>query len=304
MPIDSFVTSGDVRISVRDWCGDGTPLLLIPGGGCNIEDLALMVPVLRQSFHVYAMDCRNHGLSSDAAWTWDAVLDDIRAVIAHFGLDRPVVAGHSLGGILSAMLATSDECRAAINIDGHGSGTVDLYDGLTAEEVGDSNLVTEDKIEQMRAMWAPLATVETVDVLKPAAIAQLVGVGFSQQQAESRIERGLITDADGNVWPRTGLGSSIEIALLTQGADFFATYRDTKVPLLVYNATKDQPMPGASDEDVARYQALRRGLTLALERLSAENALVSHHVVDATHSLIYEMPELLATQITEFAARL
>ena len=70
------------------------------------------------------MDLRGHGESGEAPWSWEAVLADVAAVVEEFGLHRPVIVGHSLGGMVAALWAGEHpECPLAVNLDGHGNPT-------------------------------------------------------------------------------------------------------------------------------------------------------------------------------------
>src|SRR5690349_15580805 len=94
---DGTAVNGAVSLATRDYGGDGPDLLFIPGGGQTLADCEVLAPFLTPSFRVAAMDVRGHGLSSDAPFTWEAVLDDVDAVTASLGMQDAAVVGHSLG---------------------------------------------------------------------------------------------------------------------------------------------------------------------------------------------------------------
>ncbi|MEV0196564.1 alpha/beta hydrolase [Nonomuraea sp. NPDC050691] len=65
-----------------------------------------------------------HGESGEAPWSWREVLDDVAAVAGEYGLHRPVVVGHSLGGMVATLWAGEHpECPLTVNLDGHGNPT-------------------------------------------------------------------------------------------------------------------------------------------------------------------------------------
>jgi pimeloyl-ACP methyl ester carboxylesterase len=86
-----------------------------------------------------AVDLRGHGESPDGPWEWDAVLEDLEATTVQFGLTRPVVVGHSLGGILAGMWAVRQpDCPGVVSLDGHRAAVTDpanyvAYEGLEAD---------------------------------------------------------------------------------------------------------------------------------------------------------------------------
>lgn len=67
-------------------------------------------------------------------WSWQGALDAVAAAIDDHGLDRPMVVGHSLGGLVAALWATlHPECPLAVNVDGHTNPTGPL-EGMNAIE--------------------------------------------------------------------------------------------------------------------------------------------------------------------------
>jgi pimeloyl-ACP methyl ester carboxylesterase len=105
-------------LEVHDFGGDGPDLLLLHGGGDNIETWREFAPLLRRDFHIWAYDARGHGrcLAPDAA-SVDAMVEDVIDVATR--LDRPLAVGHSMGGV-NALLAAgrSDRLRGVVALDG------------------------------------------------------------------------------------------------------------------------------------------------------------------------------------------
>lgn len=126
-----------MKLAARDHGGDGPPILLLHGLGGDRTAWETLAPHL--DGRAVAVDLRGHGESPDGPWEWDAVLDDLEESTVHFGLENPVVVGHSLGGILAGMWALRHPSSLAVSLDGHRSATTDPenYAGLAANEVHD-----------------------------------------------------------------------------------------------------------------------------------------------------------------------
>ena len=134
IPKDEFTRYGGLRMHVRNWGGDGPPVVLLHGlaSTCRIWDL--VAPLLAQDFSVIAVDQRGHGDSGkpDHGYDFDSVADDIAALLAGRGIERPVVVGHSWGADVALELAVArpDLLRGIVFVDG---GTIDAsarYDTL------------------------------------------------------------------------------------------------------------------------------------------------------------------------------
>ncbi len=105
------------------------------GGGADLSAVALhgfalnchsfdeVAPPLSAQLRWYALDQRGHGLSDRAAeladYSRDHMADDIRGFIAALGLDRPLVIGHSMGGMNAMTFAARhpQQLRALVLID-------------------------------------------------------------------------------------------------------------------------------------------------------------------------------------------
>jgi len=103
-----------------DRAGAGEPpLLFVHGWSCDRTYFEPQVRHFAARHAVIALDLRGHGESGRAAvYDIDAFADDVLAVAADTGLQRPVVVGHSLGGLIAlACAARPDAVRAAVLVD-------------------------------------------------------------------------------------------------------------------------------------------------------------------------------------------
>ena len=87
--------------------GSGHPLILLHGGLMSGEMFDPILPILTDDHQVITVDLQGHGRTADVDRPVDVRLmaDDIAALIEHLGLDRPDVAGYSLGGGVALQLA-------------------------------------------------------------------------------------------------------------------------------------------------------------------------------------------------------
>jgi len=118
-----------VRLHVRRWDGgDRRPALLVHGLASNARLWDGVALELAAAGHpVAAVDLRGHGLSDAPEGGYDVatVADDLAALLAHVGWDRPLVAGQSWGGNVVLELAARHpgQVGAVVGVDG---GTIDL----------------------------------------------------------------------------------------------------------------------------------------------------------------------------------
>ena len=101
---------GEVALSALAAGPGGRPLLLVHGFTGAKEDFAWQMSALADSgYHVVAPDLRGHGASDcpaeEASYTLASVADDLAALITALGWERPIVLGHSMGGMVVQLLA-------------------------------------------------------------------------------------------------------------------------------------------------------------------------------------------------------
>jgi pimeloyl-ACP methyl ester carboxylesterase len=117
---------------LTDHGGPGTPVVLLHGGGRDSSDWDPVVARLRaRGARPVTFDLDVHG------GAWELALADVRTVVERLSLPRPVVAGHSLGGMVATLWAGVEDCPLALNLDGHGNPTSPAhYAGLPDPAAG------------------------------------------------------------------------------------------------------------------------------------------------------------------------
>jgi pimeloyl-ACP methyl ester carboxylesterase len=88
--------------------GTGEPaLVFVHGWTCNLSHWRHQTAEFSKDHRVLAVDLRGHGQSArpDQDYSIQGFADDVDWLIQTLGLSRPVVVGHSMGGVVAAALA-------------------------------------------------------------------------------------------------------------------------------------------------------------------------------------------------------
>jgi pimeloyl-ACP methyl ester carboxylesterase len=80
--------------------GSGEPLILLHGGVGAIEMFGEVLPLLAEGRQVIAADLQAHGRTADIdrSLSYEAMADDVAALIEHLDLEKADIMGYSLGG--------------------------------------------------------------------------------------------------------------------------------------------------------------------------------------------------------------
>ncbi len=99
-----FADTGDGRIHYAELAGDGPPLVLLHGLGMDWRVWQAVSRRLAPFFHLFMLDLRGHGQSAKPAhgYTLAHYAADVEDVLDHLRLDRVVLVGSSLGGMVAA----------------------------------------------------------------------------------------------------------------------------------------------------------------------------------------------------------
>jgi pimeloyl-ACP methyl ester carboxylesterase len=116
-------TVSGIRLAYQS-AGKGDPaLVFVHGWCCNRSYFAAQVEHFAARHTTLSLDLRGHGDSDrpepgPRIYSVEAFADDVLAVARAAGLDRPVIAGHSLGGLVAlACAARAGSVRAAVLIN-------------------------------------------------------------------------------------------------------------------------------------------------------------------------------------------
>lgn len=109
---DGYWWSADgLRLHYRDYPGEGLPILCIPGLTRNARDFAAVADRLAGRHRLILVELRGRGESAYAKDPMSYVpliyLQDVQALIDELKLDRLIMFGTSLGGLLTALIAAT-----------------------------------------------------------------------------------------------------------------------------------------------------------------------------------------------------
>ena len=117
-----FLDRNGVRLYYTDAGSGAPPLLFIHGWCCNQTHWRSQVSAFRRRHRVVTVDLRGHGKSDKPQhdYTMDGFAEDIEWLIGKLDLRKPVVIGHSMGGLITLLLARRKKrpLRAIVMIDG------------------------------------------------------------------------------------------------------------------------------------------------------------------------------------------
>lgn len=281
------------EVAAQDWGGDGPDLLLTHGANSNLMSMRVLRRHLR-GFRIVAVDLPSHGRSSVVdPWTSETSVDALEAVAAHLGLDQPAVVGHSLGGMVAATYGIRHpEAPGVVNLDGHGNGTADDYDGADPADVAAFLAAAADRDpepDEGDRAW--------VDARIAALAAPL---GGDPEVIRPFVEREFHAVGPGRFrhLPPPSLTADIRADL--ERAPLYERYRACEAPLLIYNCTRPGGDGGGIENFAEMSAAYRRGLARNLAAIAAEKPNVEIETVDATHLLTFEIPDRIGDRVREF----
>ena len=282
-PRDEWTRYGGLRMHVRDWGGEGPPVVLLHGlaSTCRIWDF--VAPILAKDFSVIAVDQRGHGDSGKPEQGYDfaSVAGDAAALAAGRNIQRPVVVGHSWGADVALELAVArpELLRGIIFVDG---GTIDasarydtLDDALVQMAPPDfTGVKPEQFLERVRSggQWATLIEQHGIP-------------------AEEIILANFETLDDGTLRAKLFRDNHLRIIRALWEHHPRELYPLVQCPVLMMPA-RQRNNPDAYERTLARSESIA-----AAERLLPRSKTV--WLEDSIHDVPVQRPELVAATIRE-----
>ncbi|GGQ18102.1 pimeloyl-ACP methyl ester carboxylesterase [Actinomadura coerulea] len=275
-PREVIIDDRPVRLAVRDHGGGGSPVLLLHGLGGTLLHWDAVAPLLTGAHRVVAMDLRGHGLSGDGPWEWEAVLDDVQAVVDHFGLTAPLVVGHSLGGMVAVRWALRHP---------DGPGIVNI-DGLRSAETAPRHYagIGHDELAPLLAELKALFDAQAEAMARP----------LPEAHAAMLPQRALRTTDEG-VYARPDAELARQIRYDPYFQDSVAAVAGIRCPALFVLATENLPgLPGRVGDLMP---AQRAGIRRDLLALTADRPHLRVLEVAGSHAVVAEQPERIAQAV-------
>ncbi|MDA0566194.1 alpha/beta fold hydrolase [Streptomonospora sp. S1-112] len=302
-PRDAQVAGApELAVRHREHAGArGAPVVLVHGLGGTLEEWEPVAALLADHHPVYSVDLRGHGRSGGAAhaeYTVEGCAADIGRVVDHFGLRRPVVVGHELGGV--AALACAErraDLAAVVNLGGFGRPDP----GVLAERLGmapgeaavHAAAVHRFTVEQTAELFAPVPAA-TFERALAACRGDPLGLPGAVLVASAR--RAAAT-ADQLVYTRPGSRAVRALLAGLAERDPLALAERVAAPALtLVAADPPPPMPGAPAR-FADVVAAHTAHALARSRPGSRVAAVA-----GTHLPHLGRPDTVAELLREFLA--
>lgn len=270
-PRSRSFSSGALGLHVLDWGGKGIPLVFLHGGSAHARWWDFVAPYLTGVAHVYALDLRGHGDSDwakDGAYRIEDYASDVGHLVEALRLERPILAGHSLGSFVALRYAVDHPRSLAglVLIDGRASfsATGSRYMRLLKMFAP----AEHDTIEEAVERFQPLPRETTAE---PRVLEHVARHGLRQDGSGRWVAK----------FDRAALGSHLPFDLRDRLAEL-------EFPVLFVRGEMSRILPA---EAAARLAAsCRRGRWV--------------EIPGAHHHVLLDGPELLAGRIREFLAEI
>ena len=282
-PKDEWTRYGGLRIHVREWGGEGQPVVLLHGlaSTCRIWDF--VAPILARDFAVIAVDQRGHGDGGkpDHGYDFASVAGDVARLLEGRGIQNPVVVGHSWGADVALELAAEQPelLHGIVFVDG---GTIDasarydtIDDALVQMAPPDFSGVTPEQfLERVRSggQWATL-------------------IDQHGAPAEEIILANFETLDDGTLRAKLSRDNHLRIIRALWDHHPRELYPRVGCPVLMMPA-RQRENPDAYERSLARSNSIA-----AAEQLLPNSKTV--WLEDSIHDVPVQRPELVAATIRE-----
>ena len=103
--------------------GEGRPVILLHGWGCNIATMASIENILLPHFKVYTLDFPGFGGSEVPSEVWgvEEYTQMLEQFVSELHIERPILIGHSFGGRVSILYGSRNDVHKIVLVDAAGA---------------------------------------------------------------------------------------------------------------------------------------------------------------------------------------
>lgn len=258
---EGWIEAADgTQIAYRDHGGTGRGLVLLHGGGANLESMDQYAQRLGAGHRTVAVDIRACGQSGDPLhFRLTDAARDIADVVEALGLGPVDVVGHSMGGFVAGFYGTAHPTARIVSIDGFGPGMVTVG---TETERAEFRAFQAGMRAAFFAMTEPPESGDRAwrDQQVEALCEVFPRIGYTAPNARAMAERNFVVD--GNVHRRRPPRHLFADAFEDDGeADVLRMYRDVRCPTLIIRCT-ESGAPAVLDVELAALAAVNRSVTV------------------------------------------
>lgn len=275
-PTGQFLQVGALQVHYLDQPGSGAAVLLMHGLPGTADDFAPVTPMLA-GHRVIAIDRPGYGYSSGGFVPFPQQLDVIHTLLAHLGIARVIIVGHSYGGTIALGYAERypDQTAGLVLVDAAAGGA-----RPSTMNTVQAHLV---RVQELRVV-RPIANATFSQVMRKAAAEYGDRQAFAPAQIApdhlGRLLASNMTDGDLQAYVGETLAAGSEIQRIDDGL------AAVRVPTVI--------IQGQSDRLVAPGCA---------ERLAAELAHATLIKLPGGHMQTYAHPDAIAHAVDSLAAR-
>jgi pimeloyl-ACP methyl ester carboxylesterase len=259
--IEDWVEAADgTPIAYRDHGGVGRGLVLLHGGGANLESMDQYAARLGSGRRAVAIDIRACGQSGDPVrFRLTDAATDVAEVVDALGLGPVDVVGHSMGGFVAGFYGSAHPTARIVSIDGFGPGMVTV--GSEAERAEFRAFQAGMRAAFFAMTEAPESGDQAWRDQQVEALCDVFPrIGYTAPNARAMAARNFV--AEDGLFHRRPPRHLFADAFDDDGeADILRMYRDVRCPTLIIRCT-ESGAPPVLDAELAALATANKSVTV------------------------------------------
>ncbi|WP_144957980.1 alpha/beta fold hydrolase [Pseudomonas oryzihabitans] len=226
-----FLNRDQLSLHVLQWGRpEATPVIMLHGLRAYAQTWASLAESLGDAYCVYALDQRGRGLSDwaePASYCTESYVRDLEDLVAHLGLARFMLVGHSLGGSNALEYARQHPGRLI---------------GLVIEDIGPGSSSLGDGAARIRREMQETPNF-FADWTSAEAFWRKSRPGLTEAGLASRLAHSMKATDEGVTWRHDQLGIA-EARLSITPTDLWPAVRALDCPTLFIRGSRSDFLPG------------------------------------------------------------